>query len=80
MLIHYTCTFGHATYEKSSSFSVWCLKDPEIFFLQVSLSRGGQKAEEMRKEVLRLQKDLLTERNKVRALQNEVENPLNVHR
>lgn len=36
--------------------------------------------EEMKKEVLQLQKDLLQEKAKVKALKTELENPLNVHR
>jgi hypothetical protein len=36
--------------------------------------------EEMKKEVLQLQKDLLQEKAKVKSLKTELENPLNVHR
>ena len=36
--------------------------------------------EEMKKEVLQLQKDLLQEKARVKALKTELENPLNVHR
>lgn len=34
----------------------------------------------MRNEVFRLQKELLQERTKVKALSEELENPMNVHR
>ena len=36
--------------------------------------------EEMKKEMLNLQKDLLAEKTKVKSLQAELESPLNVHR
>ena len=39
-----------------------------------------QNMEEMKKEVLQLQKDLLQEKTKVKSLQTELENPLNIHR
>ena len=44
------------------------------------LIRGTQSMEEMKKEVLQLQKDLLKEKTKVRTLQAEIESPMNVHR
>lgn len=42
--------------------------------------KSAKTVEELRKEILMLQKDLLAEQNKVRSMQNEMESPLNVHR
>ena len=42
--------------------------------------KSTQTMEEMKKEVLQLQKDLLQEKAKVKSLKTELENPLNVHR
>ncbi len=36
--------------------------------------------DQMQKAIYRLEKDLLTERTKIQALQNEMERPLNIHR
>ena len=44
------------------------------------LSKHTQSMEEMKKEILLQQRDLLRERTKVKALKTELENPLNVHR
>lgn len=41
---------------------------------------AGGHTEEMRREVLSLQRELLQERTKVTALSEELENPMNVHR
>ena len=43
-------------------------------------AKGVSCVEELRKEALRLQKDLLKEKTKSRALQTELDTPLNVHR
>ena len=44
------------------------------------LSKHTQSMEEMKKEILLQQRDLLRERTKVKSLKTELENPLNVHR
>ena len=44
------------------------------------LSKNTKSMLEMKKEILMLQRDLLQERTKVKALTTELENPLNVHR
>ena len=44
------------------------------------LSKHTQSIEEMKKEILLQQRDLLRERTKVKSLKTELENPLNVHR
>lgn len=44
------------------------------------LQKSSNNLEEMKKEVLQLQKDLLQEKTKVKSLQAELENPLNIHR
>jgi len=36
--------------------------------------------DDLKNEVLSLEKEMLMEKNKVQALSNELENPLNVHR
>ena len=41
---------------------------------------GGSNTEEMKREILQLQKELLQEKTKVTALSEELENPMNVHR
>lgn len=45
---------------------------------EASLQKTAQNMEEMKKEVLQLQKDLLQEKTKVKSLQSELENPLNM--
>jgi len=46
-----------------------------------SLLKGsGGQIEELKREILHLQKELLQERTKVTALSEELENPMNVHR
>ncbi len=40
----------------------------------------GPQVEELRREILRLQRELLQEKTKVTALSEELENPMNVHR
>lgn len=35
---------------------------------------------DLKNEINNLEKDLLTEKNKVKALNDELENPMNVHR
>ena len=45
---------------------------------EASLRKTAQNMEEMKKEVLQLQKDLLQEKTKVKSLQTELENPLNM--
>ena len=47
---------------------------------EANLQKTTQNMEEMKKEVLQLQKDLLQEKTKVKSLQTELENPLNIHR
>lgn len=48
---------------------------------QLSISHGsGVTADEQRRQVLQLQKELLQEKTKVTALSEELENPMNVHR
>ena len=44
------------------------------------LRSGAASSEVLKREVLALSRDLLAERTKVRALSEELENPLNVHR
>lgn len=44
------------------------------------MTKSTIKMDELRKEVLRLQKELLKEKTKGRAMQDELETPLNVHR
>jgi predicted RNase H-like nuclease (RuvC/YqgF family) len=46
-----------------------------------ALTKGvGPQMEEMKKEILQLQRELLQEKTKVTALSEELENPMNVHR
>ena len=45
-----------------------------------ALIKNSQNMEELKKEMLHLQKDLLQQKNKVKSLQTELENPLNIHR
>ena len=46
-----------------------------------ALTKGvGPQMDEMRKEILQLQRELLQEKTKVTALSEELENPMNVHR
>jgi chromosome segregation ATPase len=46
-----------------------------------SLTKGvGSQIEEMKREILQLQRELLQEKTKVTALSEELENPMNVHR
>ena len=47
---------------------------------EANLHKTTQNMEEMKKEVLQLQKDLLQEKTKVKSLQTELENPMNIHR
>ncbi|XP_040570341.2 LOW QUALITY PROTEIN: cilia- and flagella-associated protein 58-like [Lepeophtheirus salmonis] len=44
------------------------------------LNKGNAIVNELRKEVLQLQRDLLREKCKVKTLETELENPINVHR
>ncbi len=44
------------------------------------LRKSSQNIEELKKEVLSLQKDLLQEKTRVKTLKSEMENPLNIHR
>ncbi len=46
-----------------------------------ALTKGvGAQVEEMKREILQLQRELLQEKTKVTALSEELENPMNVHR
>jgi predicted RNase H-like nuclease (RuvC/YqgF family) len=46
-----------------------------------ALNKGsGPQVEEMKREILQLQRELLQEKTKVTALSEELENPMNVHR
>ena len=48
---------------------------------EVSVAKGqGSNTDEMKREILQLQKELLQEKTKVTALSEELENPMNVHR
>ena len=47
--------------------------------LMISRKQGSQ-TDDLKREVFRLQKDLLQEKTKVKALSEELENPMNVHR
>jgi len=47
--------------------------------LSIAQSKND-KIPQLKKEVLHLQKELLEERTKVKALSEELENPMNVHR
>ena len=42
--------------------------------------KQGSQTDDLKREVFRLQKDLLQEKTKVKALSEELENPMNVHR
>ena len=44
------------------------------------LVKNTQSMDEMKKELLLMQRDLLREKTKVKSLKTELENPLNVHR
>ncbi|CAM9918397.1 unnamed protein product, partial [Hapterophycus canaliculatus] len=47
----------------------------------LAISRGSSnQMDELRREVFQLQRDLLQEKTKVKALSEELENPMNVHR
>merc|ERR1712048_752446 len=55
----------------------------EIAGLKLDLFKAQRQAEntsDLKKEVYHLQRDLLQERTKVKALSEELENPMNVHR
>merc|ERR1712048_1496478 len=55
----------------------------EIAGLKLELFKAQRQAEntgDLKKEVYHLQRDLLQERTKVKALSEELENPMNVHR
>merc|ERR1711953_1158671 len=55
----------------------------EIAELKLDLFKAQRQAEntsDLKKEVYHLQRDLLQERTKVKALSEELENPMNVHR
>ena len=43
-------------------------------------SKDSATLAQMRKEVLKLERELMQEKNKNKLLQEELENPLNVHR
>ena len=43
-------------------------------------ARDSATLAQMRKEVLKLERELMQEKNKNKLLQEELENPLNVHR
>ena len=48
---------------------------------EVMLGKGSDgKTNELKREILHLQKELLQEKTKVTALSEELENPMNVHR
>jgi predicted RNase H-like nuclease (RuvC/YqgF family) len=48
---------------------------------EVMLSKGsGDKTNDLKRQILHLQKELLQEKTKVTALSEELENPMNVHR
>jgi len=48
--------------------------------IQVLKTSGGNTSDEVKREIFRLQRDLLQEKTKVKALSEELENPLNIHR
>ena len=50
-----------------------------LLFIFYSKKQGSQ-TDDLKREVFRLQKDLLQEKTKVKALSEELENPMNVHR
>jgi len=48
---------------------------------EVNVAKGaGSNTDDMKREILQLQKELLQEKTKVTALSEELENPMNVHR
>jgi len=48
--------------------------------IQVLKTSGGKTSDDVKREIFRLQRDLLQEKTKVKALSEELENPLNIHR
>eukprot|EP00929_Paragymnodinium_shiwhaense_P006828 TRINITY_DN110793_c0_g1_i1.p1 TRINITY_DN110793_c0_g1~~TRINITY_DN110793_c0_g1_i1.p1 ORF type:complete len:868 (+),score=396.96 TRINITY_DN110793_c0_g1_i1:155-2758(+) len=72
---------GEAQY-KSKLETIKVQKD-DIAGLKLDLYKAQRQAEntdDLKKEVYHLQRDLLQERTKVKALSEELENPMNVHR
>ena len=74
-------TRGEAMYkEREEDIRVLKLEIKRLRQEESYLQKSSQNMEEMKKEVLQLQKDLLQEKTKVKSLQTEMENPLNIHR
>eukprot|EP00946_MAST-07B_sp_MAST-7B-sp1_P003352 g3352.t1 len=72
---------GEAQYqERLNDLRVLKLKVKDVMReLMISRKQGSQ-TDDLKREVFRLQKDLLQEKTKVKALSEELENPMNVHR
>lgn len=72
---------GEAQYqERLNDIRVLKLKAKDLMReLMISRKQGSQ-TDDLKREVFRLQKDLLQEKTKVKALSEELENPMNVHR
>jgi chromosome segregation ATPase len=72
---------GESMYqEKEEDIRVLKLEIKRLRHDEAYLQKSSQNMEEMKKEVLQLQKDLLHEKTKVKSLKTELENPLNIHR
>ena len=70
---------GEATFrEREEDVRVLRIEVKRLRQEEASLQKTAQNMEEMKKEVLQLQKDLLQEKTKVKSLQSELENPLNM--
>jgi len=76
-----TLSKGEAQYkERLEDIRVLKLKIADIKRELTILRRSVGHVDTLRNEVYKLQKDLLQEKTKVKALSEELENPMNIHR
>merc|ERR1712166_873416 len=72
---------GEAQYqERLNDLRVLKLKVKDVMRELMISKKQGSQTDDLKREVFRLQKDLLQEKTKVKALSEELENPMNVHR
>jgi hypothetical protein len=72
---------GESQYqERLNDLRVLKLKVKDVMRELMISKKQGSQTDDLKREVFRLQKDLLQEKTKVKALSEELENPMNVHR
>ena len=81
VLLLFFVVVGEAQYQmRLNDLRVLKLKVKDVMRELMISKKQGSQTDDLKREVFRLQKDLLQEKTKVKALSEELENPMNVHR